>query len=96
VWEIYGADSLFLQVKPWPIRALGTDDVQVSVVVCGMNFSDLYMRQGLLRNLEPPLVLGTECAGEVTAVGEAVKHIKVSRTFTVLFVILNSASQCAF
>jgi NADPH:quinone reductase-like Zn-dependent oxidoreductase len=96
VWEIHGADGLFVQVKPWPIRALGAGDVQVSVVVCGMNFSDLYTRQGLLRNLEPPLVLGTECAGEVTAVGEAVKHIKVSRTFTVLFVILYSVSQCAF
>jgi NADPH:quinone reductase-like Zn-dependent oxidoreductase len=53
-----------------------------------MNFSDLYTRQGLLRELQPPFVLGTECAGEVTAVGALVTHIKVSRTFTVLFVIL--------
>jgi NADPH:quinone reductase-like Zn-dependent oxidoreductase len=53
-----------------------------------MNFSDLYTRKGLLRDLQPPLVLGTECAGEVMAVGAAVTHIKVSRTFTVLFVVI--------
>lgn len=86
--EACAADGLFLQVKPWPNRALGAGDVQVAVAVCGMNFSDLYTRQGLLRELQPPFVLGAECAGEVTAVGAAVTHIKVSRTFTVLFVIL--------
>jgi NADPH:quinone reductase-like Zn-dependent oxidoreductase len=77
--QIDADDGLFLQVKPWPTRALGADDVQVAVVVCGMNFSDLYTRQGMLRDLQPPLVLGTECAGEVTAVGASVTHIKVSR-----------------
>lgn len=87
MWEIRPADGLFLQVKPWPTRALGADDVQVAVVVCGMNFSDLYTRQGLLRNFQPPLVLGTECAGLVMAVGASVTHIKVSRTFTVLLVV---------
>jgi NADPH:quinone reductase-like Zn-dependent oxidoreductase len=88
VRETCAADGLFLQVKPWPIRALGAGDVQVAVAVCGVNFSDLYTRQGLLRELQPPLVLGTECAGEVTAVGTAVTHIKVSISSTVLFVTL--------
>jgi NADPH:quinone reductase-like Zn-dependent oxidoreductase len=30
------------------------------------------MRQGLMRNLQPPLTLGMECAGEVRAVGAGV------------------------
>lgn len=66
-----------LKVKPWPIQALGAGDVRVAVAICGVNFSDLYTRQGMLRELQPPLVLGTECVGEVTAVGAAVAHIKV-------------------
>ena len=72
-------------MKPWPIQALGAGDVRVAVAICGVNFSDLYTSQGMLRELQPPLVLGTECVGEVTAVGAAVAHIKVSRPFTVLF-----------
>jgi NADPH2:quinone reductase len=84
--EICVAVGLFLQVKPWPIRALGAGDVQVAVEVCGMNFADLYTRQGLLRDLQLPLVLGMECAGEVTAVGDAVEHIKVSRMLIMMFV----------
>jgi hypothetical protein len=71
--------GFFLQVQPWPTPVLGTGDVQVAVVVCGMNFADLYTRQGLLRVRQPPFVLGMECAGEVTAVGDSVTNISVSR-----------------
>jgi NADPH:quinone reductase-like Zn-dependent oxidoreductase len=66
-------------VKQWPIRVLGAGDVQVAVAVCGMNFADLYTRQGLSRAMQPPFVLGLECAGEVTAVGASVEHIRVRR-----------------
>lgn len=61
------------------MRVLGAGDVQVAVAVCGMNFADLYTRQGLIRALQPPFVLGLECAGEVTAVGGSVEHLRVSR-----------------
>ena len=57
---------------------LGAGDVQVAVAVCGMNFADLYTRQGLMRAVQPPCVMGIECAGEVTAVGASVEHIRVS------------------
>lgn len=46
--------------------------VEVRVHACGVNFADLYMRQGLMRNLQPPLTLGMECAGEVTALGAGI------------------------
>ena len=69
--------TVLFQVQQWPLRVLGADDVQVDVTMCGMNFADLYMRQGLLREKQPPFVLGMECAGEVVKVGERVTHIKV-------------------
>ncbi|KAJ9600534.1 hypothetical protein L9F63_026328, partial [Diploptera punctata] len=64
-------------VQQWPLRALGADDVEVTVAMCGMNFADLYTRQGLLRERQPPFALGMECAGHVTKVGDNVTHIKV-------------------
>jgi threonine dehydrogenase-like Zn-dependent dehydrogenase len=76
-------DRLFPQVQPWPTRDLGAGDVRVAVAVCGLNFSDLYTRQGLLRNKQPPFVLGIECAGEVTAVGASVTHISVSKKYQI-------------
>ncbi|XP_069684600.1 synaptic vesicle membrane protein VAT-1 homolog [Periplaneta americana] len=76
VTEFGGYDCI--KVKPWPLqRALGAGDVEVAVAMCGMNFADLYTRQGLLRTKKPPFVLGIECAGQVTAVADDVVNVKV-------------------
>lgn len=50
--------------------------VTVEVKACGLNFYDIYIRQGLSPDTSPPCTLGLECAGVVTAVGEEVEAIK--------------------
>lgn len=52
--------------------------VTVSVKACGLNFYDIYVRQGLSPYVQPPCTLGVECAGVVTAVGAEVTTVKVS------------------
>jgi NADPH:quinone reductase len=67
-----------------PSRPLRRDEVRVSVRAVGVNPVDWKMRQGdmlgiLQRLIGPrgPLVCGVDFAGEVSAVGEAVKDITV-------------------
>lgn len=43
--------------------------VEIKVDYGGLNFADLYTRQGLMLNKKLPFVLGMECTGTVTAVG---------------------------
>ncbi|XP_063243054.1 synaptic vesicle membrane protein VAT-1 homolog [Bacillus rossius redtenbacheri] len=67
-----------IKVQPWPLPAgPGEDEVELQVVACGLNFADVYTRQGLLRDRSPPFVMGMECAGKVTVVGSRVTNIQV-------------------
>ncbi|XP_050693425.1 synaptic vesicle membrane protein VAT-1 homolog isoform X2 [Eriocheir sinensis] len=50
--------------------------VTVSVKACGLNFYDIYVRQGLSPYVQPPCTIGLECAGVVTAVGTEVTTVK--------------------
>lgn len=50
----------------------GPDDVVIAVAAAGVNFIDTYQRSGLYP-LTLPTVLGMECAGVITAVGDQVK-----------------------
>ncbi len=51
----------------------GPGEVLVEVAAAGVNFVDIYQREGIGRyRREPPFVLGGEGAGTVTAVGEGV------------------------
>ena len=63
---------------------LTPDGNQVVVVVkaCGLNFADIYTRQGLIRDMQPPFTLGLECAGVVKEVGQQVTQLKVSLVIT--------------
>ena len=54
---------------------MNDDDVTVSVHYCGVNFADLYTRQGLIRKRSFPFVLGMECTGIVTEVGPRVRNL---------------------
>lgn len=70
----YGAyDSL--QVCNHPLRPMNDDDVTVSVHFCGLNFADLYTRQGLIRKSSFPFVLGMECTGIITELGSRLKNL---------------------
>jgi NADPH:quinone reductase-like Zn-dependent oxidoreductase len=51
----------------------------IEMKACGMNFSDLYTRQGVytFHGLKPPFVLGLDGAGVVSEVGKNVTEFKV-------------------
>ncbi len=63
-----------------PIPKINSDQVLVKIEYVGVCGSDLhYFEHGRIGNyiVEPPFVLGHECAGVVVEVGEDVTHLKV-------------------
>lgn len=71
-----GPDGLELQEIPSPEP--GPGDVKIRVRACGLNFADSLIIQGLYQEKPSlPFVPGSEVAGEITAVGEAVTQFKV-------------------
>ncbi len=53
----------------------GPGEVRIRHAACGLNFIDVYQRNGLYP-LELPHALGMEAAGVIEAVGEGVTHLK--------------------
>src|SRR5438552_19143514 len=72
VW--YGTGDLRLENRPLP--AMGSTDVAVDVVGCGVCATDLHLLDGCIRLYARPKVLGHETGGTVVAVGGAVTHVK--------------------
>jgi NADPH2:quinone reductase len=71
-----GPDVLDLQDVPEPEP--GPGEVLVDVEAIGVNYRDVYEREGLGSYTAPtPLVAGVELAGEVAAVGEGVHGVRV-------------------
>lgn len=64
-----------LEVQPVDVAEAGPGQVQVRVAASGVNFVDVYERQGIYPTT-PPFVLGKEGAGEVVAVGEGVESVR--------------------
>ncbi|MFW0784973.1 quinone oxidoreductase [Gordonia sp. CPCC 206044] len=56
----------------------GPDDVVVRTRAVGVNFIDTYLRRGMYPSV-PPYVPGTEGAGEIVAVGDAVDDLTVGQ-----------------
>ena len=54
----------------------GPGEARVRLAASGVNFIDVYTRQGVYPG-EPPFTLGQEGAGEVDAVGEGVEDLSV-------------------
>ena len=70
-----GADNLVVEEVPRP--EAGPGEVLIRQHYAGINYADVYMREGLYRGqhtygTEVPFTLGLEGAGEVEAVGEGV------------------------
>jgi NADPH:quinone reductase len=65
-----------LDVQPRDIPEPGPGEVLVDVAASGINFADVYRREGVYR-VETPFVLGSECAGTVRAVGPEVSAFSV-------------------
>ncbi|RKT78329.1 NADPH2:quinone reductase [Terracoccus luteus] len=69
-------DRSVLQVREQPVAPPGSGEVQVEVAAAGVNFIDVYKRQGVYP-VQTPFVLGEEGAGTVTAVGDGVDGLAV-------------------
>lgn len=65
-----------LHVEDRPVPPLGEGQLLVRVAASGVNFIDVYRRQGVYR-VPTPFVLGGECAGSVLQVGPGVEDFSV-------------------
>ena len=65
-----------LEVQQRPVPEPGTGQVLVQVAASGVNFKDVYLREGIYP-ATPPFVAGEECAGRVVAVGAGVTDVAV-------------------
>lgn len=65
------------RIEDGPSRAPGAGEVQVAVLGCGICGSDLHMYRGEHPVLKPPLVMGHEVVGRVTAVGATVVDVNI-------------------
>ena len=67
-------DRDVLQLQQLELDNPRPGEIQVRVVASGVNFVDVYQRQGIYP-LRPPFVLGSEGAGQVVAVGTGVSGV---------------------
>jgi NADPH2:quinone reductase len=69
-------DSSVLEVREVDVAAPGPGEVQVEVAAVGVNFIDVYQREGVYP-IPTPFTACSEGAGTVTAVGEGVRALAV-------------------
>ncbi|MBE7187393.1 quinone oxidoreductase [Jatrophihabitans endophyticus] len=69
-------DAGVLRVRDVPVPSVGAGQLLVRVAASGVNFIDVYRRQGVYP-VPTPFVLGGECAGTVLAVGPGVDGFAV-------------------
>ncbi len=77
-----GPERLEIQERPVPAPEAG--EVLVAVGAVGICGSDLHAFHGQRPGMEPPIVLGHECAGRVVAVGPGVSPDLVGQTVAVI------------
>jgi NADPH2:quinone reductase len=71
--DVGGPEVMTLREVPIPVPAAG--QVLVNIAASGVNFIDLYVREGRYGS-QPPFTPGQEAAGTVAAVGEGVTTVK--------------------
>ena len=64
-----------LEIEDREVGEPGTGEVRIRHEACGLNFIDVYQRDGLY-SMTLPQALGMEAAGVIEAVGEGVTHLK--------------------
>lgn len=74
VCAVGGPDVLQVQTRPVPRPGAG--ELLVEVAASGVNFMDVYQREGIY-DVATPFVLGVECAGRVLACGDGVADFAV-------------------
>src|SRR5258705_9709501 len=68
-----GPEVMSIREVPTPVPGLG--EVLIRVAASGVNFIDLYVREGRYAN-PVPFIPGQEASGTIAAVGEGVSSIK--------------------
>lgn len=64
-----------MTVREVPLPAPATGQVLIQVAASGVNFIDIYVREGRYAN-KPPFTPGQAAAGTVVAIGDGVKLVK--------------------
>ena len=80
VYEKYAEDNDFesiLQIKDIPEPTPKSDEVVFRVMAASLNYDDIWGMRGKPLAVPLPHISGTDAAGEVIAIGENVKNIKV-------------------
>ncbi|MCA9062623.1 MAG: galactitol-1-phosphate 5-dehydrogenase [Planctomycetaceae bacterium] len=83
-----------LELTDMPTPEIGADDLLVEVRACGICGSDIHGYDGSTGRRIPPLVMGHEAAGVVSAVGSSVTRFKVGDRVT--FDSTVSCGKCFF
>jgi NADPH:quinone reductase len=83
VYERHGGPDV-LEYKDVPDPEPAEDEVLVKVEAVGVNFRDVYEREGRSYALEPPAIVGVEGAGTVIDTGERVAWIGVPGSYAEL------------
>lgn len=93
--KAYAAYNATTPLAPYSFerRDLRPDDVQISILYCGVCHSDLHSAKGEWEDTIYPLVPGHEIVGKVVGVGEAVTRHKIGDTVGV-GVIVDSCGTC--
>jgi NADPH2:quinone reductase len=62
-----------LEIRELPPQPLGAGQIRIAVRAASVNYPDVLLIRGQYHaSSQPPFVVGTECAGEVTEVGRDV------------------------
>jgi NADPH:quinone reductase-like Zn-dependent oxidoreductase len=74
--EAFGLDNVIISARP--LRRLGPTDIRVRLRAASLNHRDLLIARGEYSSLAPlPLVLLSDCAGEVMATGRDVRRFEI-------------------
>ncbi|MBO0793542.1 MAG: zinc-binding dehydrogenase [Ktedonobacteraceae bacterium] len=87
-------DINVLRVEEMPQPEPGPNDVVVKVHACGVNRLDIYSRTGRTKITPMPHISGSEVAGEIATVGEAVSGLSVGQAVAVAPYLF--CGQCEF
>jgi len=87
-------DISVLRVEDMPEPAPGLNDVIVKVQACGVNRLDIYSRAGRTKVAPMPHIAGSEVAGEIAAIGDAVSGLTVGQKVAVAPYLF--CGQCEF
>jgi NADPH:quinone reductase-like Zn-dependent oxidoreductase len=74
--DAFGLDNVILSARP--LRSLSPSAIRVRVRAASLNYRDLLIARGQFSPIAPlPMVLLSDCAGEVTAIGRDVRRFGI-------------------